>query len=178
MSSYPCCSSSFCQSRTFFPRTSFSTDSGKPSCRVLSCTSSCLAMILALSKFLGSDFVIFSNAHSSIGCVTPWALVTNWLGVCQVPTKISSFDLFIGSPSWYSPLSEEGISFWESVSLVLGGSQQTVANSGISWVRFLCFRCWTARLLILGLGGELNENFLATKKLRMAAATRFVNSSG
>ena len=41
----------------------------------------------------------------------------------------------------------------------------------MSWSGFLCCRCWTARVLILGLGGGLNENFLAVKKVRMAAAT-------
>ena len=50
------------------------------------------------------------------------------------------------------------------------------ANSGRGCCRFLCL-CWAAKVLTRGLSGGQNEKFLLTEKARIAAATRWVNSS-
>ena len=88
---------------------------------------------------------------------------SNWSGVCHVPTKISSLEFGNWSPSWYPLLREEGMNFWRACSWVWGGIQWRVANSGINWSRFLCCRCWNARVLTLGFGGGVNKKFWQLK---------------
>ena len=165
MSSQPFCSSNLCQSNSFFPRTTFAIDSGKLSCNFFSWPSSCLARILTFNRFFFlsidtsfgglkdtysiASFVIFSNAFSSMGWLAFLASSTNCVGAYQVPTKTSPSDLSCDSPSWYSPLRDEGITFCWSVRLMVGGSHRMSANSGTSWDRFLCWRCWTAKVFSL-----------------------------
>ena len=60
----------------------------------------------------------------------------------------------------------------------MGWSHRISANSGTSWARLLCCRCWTAKVFTLGFGGGENERFFACKNVLTAVATRAANKSG